>query len=357
MGRRNLDSAHKSKNDEFFTQYEDIEREMNSYLDYNSEVFKGKTILCPCDDSEESNFTKYFAQNFEKLKLKKLICTSYAHYSKGIDVQIEPTEYEKNSKNFDESKTMTHGKVFILESDKDNSGIIDFNDIEWKYLEEDGDFRSEEVIKLRDEADIIITNPPFSLFREFITWIVEAKKQFIILGNQNAITYKEVFPLIKENKIWLGCRFNERVNGKNLTYRVPHYYDVKASEFDIGENGDKYITVPGTGWFTNLDHGKRHRPLYLMTQSENLKFSKHPIVKEKGYRKYDNYDAIDIPFVDAIPNDYDGEMGVPITFLGKYCPEQFEIIRFRKGNDDRDLSVDGKSTYFRIIIRRIKNGD
>ena len=354
MGRRTLDTAHKSKNDEFYTQYEDVEREVNSYLDFNVNTFKDKVILCPCDDGEEGSFTKYFSQNFEKLGLKKLICTTYAHESKGLGVEIEPSEYEKKSEKFDKNKTMTHGKVFILESDKDNSGRIDFEDIEWDYLEGDGDFRSEEVIKLRNESDIIITNPPFSLFREFMAWIMEAKKQFLILGNQNAITYKDVFPLIMNNEIWLGCRFNERVNGKNLTYRVPYYYNINACESDIAENGDKYITVPGTGWFTNLDHGKRHQPLSLMSLNDNLKFSKHSIVRENGYKKYDNYDAIDIPFVDAIPNDYDGDMGVPITFLGKYCPEQFKIIKFRKGNDDKDLSVDGKCPYFRIIIRRVK---
>ena len=348
-----LASAHKSKNDEFYTQYEDVEREMNNYFDYNPDVFRGKVVLCPCDDPEWSNFTKYFALNFTKLGLKKLICTSYAHESKHIDQPYQLTLFESESSKYDVNKSTTHGKVFVLEKDKDNSGRIDFNDFDWDYLDGDGDFRSEEVKKLRDESDYIITNPPFSLFREFVAWIMEANKKFIILGNQNAITYKEVYPLIMDNKIWLGCRFNERVNGKNLTYRVPSTYELKASELFVTEDGDKYITVPGTGWFTNVDHGKRHQRLSLMTMNDNLKFSKHSIIKENGYRKYDNYDAIDIPFVDAIPSDYEGYMGVPITFLGKYCPEQFEIIRFRKGNDDRDLSIEGKSQYFRIIIRRI----
>ena len=350
-----LANAQKEKNDEFYTEYEDIEREMNYYFDYNKNTFKGKTVLCPCDDNDESNFTKYFAQNFEKLGLKKLICVSYAHKSKNVGFEYIPTEMEKKSVNYDAKKSLTNGKVFIIDSDRDKSGTINFNDIYWYYLDGDGDFRSEEVTKFRDESDIIITNPPFSLFREFINWIINGNKQFVILGNQNAITYKEVYPLIMENKIWLGCRFNERVNGKNLTYRVPSNYEMRASEQSINTNGDKYITVPGTGWFTNLDHGKRHQKLSLMTYSDNIKFSKHSNVKGHEYRKYDNYDAIDVPFVDSIPSDYDGYMGVPITFLGKYCPEQFEIITFRKGVDGKDLSIDGKSMYFRIIIRRIKD--
>lgn len=353
--RRNLDTAHQSKNDEFFTQYEDVEREMNAYLDFNQDTFKDLTVLCPCDDSDESNFTKYFAQNFSKLGLKKLICTSYAHESKYGEDQIEykPSPLEIMSPHYDKHKSPARGKAFILERSNVNDSV-DLTNIVWDYLKEDGDFRSNELIKFRDESDIIITNPPFSLFREFIAWIFEKDKKFIILGNQNAITYKEIYPLIKENKLWLGCRFNERVNGKNLTYKVPNHYEMKASELFVEENGDKFITVPGTGWFTNLDHGKRHQPLKLMTMANNLKFSKHEIVKEYGYPKYDNYDAIDIAFVDAIPSDYDGYMGVPITFLGKFSPEQFEIITFRKGNDGKDLAVNGVSKYFRIIIRRKK---
>ena len=351
MTRRNLDTAHKNRNDEFYTQYEDVEREMNAYLDYNPQTFKNKVILCPCDDPEWSNFTRYFAQNFDKLGLKKLITTSYANDSKFEDIKIPPTDYEKNSPNFDSKRTYSCGKVFSLVANK-NGQPTSMNDLQWKYLDGDGDFRSEEVTKLRDEADIIVTNPPFSLFREFIAWILDGKKSFIILGNQNAISYKEIFPLFMANRIWLGCRFNERVNGKNLTYRVPDFYELKASELYVTPDGKKFITVPGTGWFTNLDHGKRHQPLSLMTMADNLKFSKHPIVRDNGYKKYDNYDAIDVPFVDAIPSDYKGYMGVPITFMGKYCPEQFEIIKFRKGNDEKDLSVNGKCPYFRIIIRR-----
>lgn len=350
-----LRNAKEAQNDEFYTQYEDIEKEINAYLDFNKDVFKGKVILCPCDDPEWSNFTKYFAQNFRKLGLKKLITVSYANDSKFDDgTRVEPTDFEKRCPQYDETKTFVCGKVFILEGDTDNSNSINFDDITWNYLEGDGDFRSEEVKKYRDEADIIVTNPPFSLFREFINWIFEANKKFIILGNQNAITYKEVYPLLIEGEMWLGCRFNERVNGKNLTYRVPSFYTMNACELYVDEKGDQYITVPGTGWFTNLDHGKRHRPLSLMTMADNLKYSKHPIVKERGFLKYDNYDAIDIPFVDSIPSDYEGDMGVPITFFGKHCPEQFEIVRFRKGDDGKDLCINGKCPYFRVIIRRKK---
>ena len=353
MTRRNLDVAHKRSNNEFYTQYEDIEREVNAYLDYNPDVFKDKVVLCPCEDPEWSNFTKYFSQNFTKLKLKKLITTSYANNSKyGEEYKVSPTKYEQESPIYDPEETNTHGKVFVLERNERTCRETSFDDLKWTYLKGDGDFRSDEVRKLRDEADIIVTNPPFSLFREFITWIFEKNKKFLILGNQNAITYKEIFPLIKENKIWLGHRFNERVNGKNLTYRVPKFYEMNASEMYIDENGEKFITVPGTGWFTNIDHGKRHEPLSLMTMNDNLKYSKHKSIRDNKYPKYDNYDAIDVSFVDAIPSDYKGEMGVPITFLGKYCPEQFEILRFRKGNDDKDLSISGKCPYFRIIIRR-----
>ena len=350
--RRNLDSAHKGKKDEFYTQYEDVEREVNAYLDYDRDTFKDKTVLCPCDDPEWSSFTRYFAQNFKKLGLKKLITTSFANDSKFEDIRVEPSDYEKSSPNYDPNKTFTHGKVFVLERKPDGSCDVDMNDLKWTYLEGDGDFRSSEGKKLRDEADIIVTNPPFSLFREFVAWLMEANKKFLILGDRNAISYKEIYPLLIGGKMWIGCRFNERVNGKNLTYRVPDFYEMNACELYQDNNGDKYITVPGTGWFTNLDHGRRHQPLSLMSMEDNIKYSKHPAIKGQPYRKYDNCDAIDIPFVDSIPSDYDGLMGVPVTFFGKYCPEQFELVRFRKGDDGKDLCIDGKPTYFRVLIRR-----
>ena len=201
MANENLSKAKIAKNDEFYTQYADIQKEINAYLEYNPDVFRGKTILLPCDDPEWSNFTKFFAQNFENFGLKKLISTSYAVESKQIK-QWQPTLFETENPNYDADKSRTNGKIFVLDHDTNQNGKIDIEDLEWQYLNGDGDFRSDEVKKLRNEADIIITNPPFSLFREFLAWIIEAEKEFVIIGNMNAITYKEVFPLIKDNKIW-----------------------------------------------------------------------------------------------------------------------------------------------------------
>jgi len=330
MHNKNLSQAKENKKDEFYTQYADIQSEMNAYLEYNPDVFRNKTILLPCDDPEWSNFTKFFAQNFENFGLKKLISTSYAIESKNIDLDWQPTLFETENPYFDIDKTKIKGKIFTLDHDTNANGKIDIEDLEWNYLEGDGDFRSEEVKALRDEADIIITNPPFSLFREFLAWIVEAEKQFVIIGNQNAITYKEVFPLIKENKIWLGNRFNQRVNGENMTFMVPETYEMKGTELYVDDDGKKFISVAGTGWFTNLEHGRRHQPMQLMSMSDNIKYSKHKEIKDIGYQRYDNYDAIEVPYSDAIPSDYDGVMGVPISWLAKYCPEQFEIVGMAK---------------------------
>ena len=327
MANTNLANAKTAKNDEFYTQYADIQKEINAYLDYDSNVFRGKTVLLPCDDPEWSNFTKFFAQNFELLGLKKLISTSYAPESKKYKMPYQPTLFETSQPHYDADKSKTHGKIFVLEQDVTGDNRINIDDLQWQYLEGDGDFRSKEIRKLRDEADIIVTNPPFSLFREFLAWIMEADKKFLIIGNINAIAYKEVFPLIMNNKIWTGCRFNKRVNGKNMTFLVPDYYEMNGTELYMDENGNKFISVAGTGWFTNLEHGRRHEPLQLMTMAENFKHSKHKEVRgRKDYEHYINYDAIEIPFTDAIPSDYEGTMGVPISFIDKYCPEQFEII-------------------------------
>lgn len=323
--RQNLTNAQKGKKDEFYTQYEDIQREVNAYLEYNPDVFRNKVILLPCDDPEWSNFTKFFAQNFENFGLKKLISTSYAN-SKKDSVYLQLSIFEKKSPQYNPKKSNSHGKIFTLDKDRNKSGRVDINDLDWKYLDGDGDFRSDEIKKIRDEADIIITNPPFSLFREFIAWIFEGKKDFLIIGNQNAITYKEIFPLIMKNKMWTGNRFNQRVNGKNMTFLVPNSYEMKGTELYTDKNGKKYISVSGTGWFTNLEHGRRHQPLQLMTMEDNLKFSKHKEIKEEGYKYYDNYDALDVSFTDAIPSDYSGAMGVPISFLNKYNPDQFIIL-------------------------------
>ena len=312
-----LGAAKKAKNDEFYTQYYDIEKEMNAYLEYDENVFRDKVVLCPCDDPEWSNFTRYFAQNFEKLGLKKLISTSYAIKSKNVAMEWSPTLFESENPKYDIKKSDTHGKIFILDRDSDNNGRIDLNDLQWDYLEGDGDFRSEEVKAIREQADIIATNPPFSLFREFLKWIVEAGKSFAIIGNQNAITYKEVFPLIKENKIWLG---------KGFPGGAAHFYSPYEDIAVASDHREGMIRVSGVMWFTNIEHGRRHQPLQLMTMKDNIKYSKHKEVKGIGYQKYDNYDAIEVPYTDAIPSDYDGAMGVPISFLDKYCPEQFEIL-------------------------------
>jgi hypothetical protein len=364
MANKNLTSAKSAKNDEFYTQYGDIEKEMNAYLEYDSDVFRNKTLLLPCDDPEWSNFTKYFAQNFERTGLKKLISTSYAPESKVFKTPYQPTLFEVNDPQFDENKTIKNGKIFTLTRDKSGDGKIDVDDLEWTYLEGDGDFRSEEIKQLRDEADIIITNPPFSLFREFLAWIVDANKKFVIIGNMNAITYKEVFPLIKGNKMWTGSRFNQRLNGKNMTFLVPDDYELSGTEVDVNSDGKKMISVAGTGWYTNLEHGRRHQPLVLMSMQDNIKFSKHKEVKGKEYQKYDNYDAIEVPYTDAIPSDYQGAMGVPISFLTKYAPEQFEILGATE-SEGRGFSeglwlaeskvaqpvINGERIYKRIFIR------
>lgn len=321
MATENLTKAKAGKNDEFYTQYEDIQREVNAYLEFNPDVFRDKTVLLPCDDPEWSNFTRFFAQNFENFGLKKLISTSYAADSKPADIPYQFTLFESESPKFDKDKTRSHGKIFTLTRDKNQSGKIDIDDLEWDYLEGDGDFRSEEIKCLRDEADIIMTNPPFSLFREFLAWIIDSNKKFLIIGNQNVITYKEVFPLIKNDQVWLGRGFNG-----NVGFFQSPYQDIAVSSQHI----DGFIRVSGVMWFTNIDHGRRHQPLNLMTMQDNIKFSKHKEVKGIGYARYDNYDAIEVPFSDAIPGDYEEVMGVPITFLSKYCPEQFEILGITK---------------------------
>jgi hypothetical protein len=317
MANENLSGARSAKNDEFYTQYEDIEREMNAYLNADVDVLRDKTILLPCDDPEWSNFTRYFAQNFERLGLKKLISTSYAPTA--VEFSIQPSLFETDSPQFDVEKTRAKGKIFTLFRDNTGDSRIDVNDLEWEYLEGDGDFRSDEICRLRDEADVVITNPPFSLFREFLAWIVEADKQFVIIGSMNAITYKEVFRLIQNNRMWLGNGFQSG----NAYFRPLVDRDYASGVYDEASNLVKFRNVV---WFTSLDHKRRHEPLSLMTKAENKKFSKHKEVKGVGYRKYDNYDAIEVPFTDAIPSDYDGMMGVPITFLDKYNPEQFEIL-------------------------------
>ena len=350
MANRNLKEAKAAKNDEFYTQYHDIEAEMNAYLEYNPNVFRGKTILLPCDDPEWSNFTRFFVAKFEELGIKKLISTSFAQESKNYKSDWQPTLFESEDPRFSTEKTAICGKIFTLTGDTNKNGRIDIDDLEWDYLEGTGDFRSPEVTALRNEADIIITNPPFSLFREFLAWIVEGNKQFAIIGNMNAITYKEVFPLIKENKMWLGAT----IHSGDREFKIPPEYPITAAGWRIDEFGNKYIRVKGVRWFTNLEHGRRHQPLTLMTMEDNLRYNKKMKDKE-AYDHYDNYDAIEVPYTDATPSDYEGVMGVPISFLDKYCPEQFESL----GNE-YDLNIEkgrgyvmGKRMYSRIFIRAI----
>lgn len=367
MANSNLKDAKNAKNDEFYTQYHDIEKEINAYIEYNPDVFRDKTLLMPCDDPEWSNFTKYFAQNFQRFGLKKLISTSYAPDSKSYKSNYQPTLFEVNDPQFDEYKTTRNGKIFTLTRDKNKDGKKDFNDIEWTYLNGDGDFRSDEIKKLRDESDIIVTNPPFSLFREFLSWITESNKQFVIIGNMNAITYKEVFPLIKNNKMWLGNGFH----AGNAFFSTPFAKDYADGVYNP-ETG--LVKFRNCCWFTNLDHGRRHQPLKLMSMKDNLRFNKKLKGKE-SYDRYDNYDAIEVPFTEAIPNDYEGIMAVPVSFLDKYNPDQFEVLGVTQRNDDpykikqytkadyknaNDLNargviiVDGKpkAMYARVLIRK-----
>lgn len=356
----NLSQAKAAKNDEFYTQYADIQKEVNAYIEYNPDVFRGKTILLPCDDPEWSNFTKFFAQNFEFFGLKKLISTSYAIESKNYKTDWQPTLFETENPLYNADKSRVKGKIFTLDHDTNANGRIDINDLQWQYLEGDGDFRSAEVTALRDEADIIITNPPFSLFRDFLAWIMEGEKKFAIIGNVNALTYKEVFPLIRENKVWLG----PSITSGDREFGVPNEYPLQAAGWRIDDNGKHYIRVKGVRWFTNIEHGRRHEALQLMTMADNLKFNKK-LKGQTDYQHYDNYDAIEVPFSDAIPSDYEGVMGVPITFLDKYCPEQFEILGatesegkgFSNGlwKEDSKVAqplVKGQRVYKRIFIRK-----
>ena len=344
MANKNLKEAKAAKNDEFYTQYHDIESEMNAYIEYNPNVFRGKTILLPCDDPEWSNFTRYFRAKFEELGIKKLISTSFAHESKNYKSDWQPSLFETEDPRFRADKTAICGKIFTLTGDTNKNGRIDIDDLEWAYLEGTGDFRSPEVMALRDEADIIITNPPFSLFREFLAWIIEGNKQFIIVANKNCITYKEVFPLIKDNKMW---------SGRTVWSGGMWFKTIDENDVDKVIDGVNMKNVSSI-WLTNLEHGRRHQPLALMTMADNLRYNKKMKGKE-AYDRYDNYDAIEVPYTDAIPSDYEGVMGVPISFLDKYCPEQFKIL----GNE-YDLNIDkgrgyinGKRMYSRIFIRKL----
>lgn len=384
---KTLSAAKKGKNDEFYTQWVDIEKEVNAYIEYNPTVFKDKIILLPSDDPFESNFFKFFATKFNEFGLKKLISTSYAT-SPVVNTQLSllPEIIPEKILNVVKESREAY-KIELTEvKDENNSGSINIDDVIFRlkkekeyldrgekssilsYLKGDdnpdnitsfgaGDFRSKEVSDLRDEADIIITNPPFSLFREFISWINPKERKFLVISNMNAITYKEIFPLIMHNEIWMGTAFGRDFQG----FIVPSNYPLSGSEARIDENGNRIVSTNNTIWFTNLDHGRRHQPLSLMTMADNLKFSKHKSIKGKeSYDKYDNFDAIEVPYTDAIPSDYDGIMGVPISFLHKYSPEQFEIVgcSYDYGRPDffdketnMSVSVHGENVYKRILIR------
>jgi len=365
-----LHKAKKSKSDEFYTQYVDIQKEIEAYLEYNPDTFKGKVVYCNCDDPFESNFFRYFVLNFERIGLKQLITTSYKP-SPVANTQLQLFGDDETAKETKGRPKVTANKFIINKvGDIDGDGEFNLKDValqlkknkqnEWAPLDGDGDFRSNESILLLKQSDIVITNPPFSLFREFIKQLVDYEKDYLIIANINAISYKEVFPLIKENKMWLGTGMGRWISG----FIVPESYELYGTEARIDENGNRIVATNNCLWFTNLDHGKRHQPLPLMTMADNIKFSSHKDIKGVGYQKYDNYDAIEVPYTDAIPSDYDGVIGVPITFLDKYNPEQFEIIgasdngavdeiyklpHFKKHNEP---FVNNEKVYKRIFIKK-----
>jgi hypothetical protein len=360
MANKNLTKAKKAKNDEFYTQYVDIQKEIEAYLEYDPNPFRGKAVYCNCDDPYESNFFRYFVLNFDKLGLKRLITTSYKP-SPIANTQLKLFGDDETLARVKGRPKVNANKFIISDvGDIDDDGEFNLKDIadqlkanqnnEWAPLEENGDFRSGESIELLKKSDIVVTNPPFSLFREYVAQLFEYEKQFLIIGNMNAITYKEIFPKIKENKMWLG----PSISSGDREFQVPESYPLTAAGWRIDEKGQRFIRVKGVRWYTNLDHGKRHQPLQLMTMEDNKKFNNKVQKSETAYKKYDNYDAIEVPFTDAIPSDYNGVMGVPVSFLDKYNPDQFEIIKFRKGNDEEDLSINGKCPYFRILIKHKK---
>ena len=316
MATKNFDEAKRNKRDEFYTQLPDIENELQHY----KEQFRGKVVFCNCDNPCESNFFKYFAINFNSLGLKGLIASFYNKEAYKVVIN----EVKDNSTDIE----------YLLRNKKN---VL-------TRLKGDGDFRSEECIELLKQADIVVTNPPFSLFREYVAQLMEYRKKFLIIGNVNALTYKEIFPLIKENKIWLG----ESIHSGDREFRVPDYYPLNAAGYRVDEYGRKFIRIKGVRWYTNLDVSIRHKNITL--------YKKYT---PEEYPKYDNYDAIDVSKVAEIPYDYTGAMGVPITFIDKYNPEQFEIIGLDRYTAPKEclvggrLAINGKSRYARILVRRI----
>jgi hypothetical protein len=366
MTNSNLTQAKKAKNDEFYTQFPDIQKEIEAYLDYDKNVFRNKVVYCNCDDPYESNFFRYFVLNFKKLGLKQLITTSYKP-SPVANTQLELFGDNKTIKKIKGRPKITANKFIINEvGDRDGDKDFDLDDIalqlrqnknnEWEPLKGDGDFRSDECVELLKKSDIVVTNPPFSLFRQYVKQLVDHKKKFLIIGNMNAITYKEIFPLIKENKMWMGNGFH----AGNAYFYTPNTRDFASGVYNEKTGLVKFRNVC---WFTNLDHGRRHQLLKLQTMEDNLKFSKHKEIRgKKSYDKYDNYDVIEVPFTDSIPSDYDGIMGVPKSFLNKYNPDQFEILgQLRNHSLPKDFSrngdakLNGKDLFSRLAIRHKKN--
>jgi hypothetical protein len=375
---RRLGAAKAAKKDEFYTQYVDIQKEVEAYLEFDPDTFRGKVVYCNCDDPFESNFFKYFAANFNRLGLKKLVSTSYDGSPIAGQGTLFPEYSEGNGKR---RKPRALAVMLDHVKDEDGDGAANVTDVEL-FLKRNkaarvplkgdgdypgGDFRSRECVTLLKEADIVVTNPPFSLFREYVAQLIKHKKKLLIIGNLNAIKYKVVFPHFQANNLWLG----PSITSGDREFQVPDSYPLEAAGWRVDDNGAKFIRVKGVRWFTNLDHGRRHQPLNLMSMADNLKFNRK-IKGKPAYDRYDNYSAIEVPFTDAIPRDYDGIMGVPISFLDKYSPEQFEIIWQASGNtrastppvvldrmgysphpDDRGgcAILHGRRTYDRIFIR------
>ena len=310
--KETLEKAKKQKNDEFYTRYEDIENEVMKYR----RSFKDKVVYLPCDDpaNKQSEFWSFFINNFDAFGLKKLIATHYDEDGKAYKIWID--------------------------GDTSGDGYIDDSDALQEDLIGNGDFRSPECTAILNECDIVCTNPPFSMFREFVDWIFTAKKQFLIIGNNNAITYKEIFPLIKDNQMWVGYTAN-----KTCTFRVGEGYTFDERITKQINDGNYYGKVPAITWFTNLPNTKRNEEMVLTAS-----YYANP----DAYPHYDNYDGINVDRLSQIPKDYEGAMGVPITIIDSYNPEQFEIIKFRKGDDGKDLRFNGKEPYFRVLIRRKK---
>ena len=318
---KNLNNAQKAKKDEFYTQLSDIENELGHYREH----FKGKTVLCNCDDPRISNFFRFFALNFEHYGLKRLVTTCYKNQQRDL---------------FSQNKSE---KAIWLEykGDLNGNGVPDPEEIGIHQLKGDGDFRSDECIELLKQADIVVTNPPFSLFREYLGQLVGHQKKFLIIGHMNALTYKEVFPLFRDNKVWYGVS----IHSGDREFGVPQSYPLEAAGFRVDEKGNKFIRVKGVRWFTNLDHKQRHEELIL-----------YKTYTPEEYPKYDDFNAIEVAKTVDIPKDFDGLIGVPISFIDKYCPEQFEIIGLDRYVPDNPryghrFTLNGKETYARILIR------